>query len=64
MVNQEKALVGPDLAHGISIDELSDGGMLLGHAAGEPILLVRRGSEVFAVGPQWRKAERLQTARS
>ena len=29
---------------------LSDGGKLVGHTGGEPVLLVRRGTEVFAVG--------------
>jgi NADPH-dependent 2,4-dienoyl-CoA reductase/sulfur reductase-like enzyme/nitrite reductase/ring-hydroxylating ferredoxin subunit len=52
MVQEEKKLAGPDLTHGIALDELADGGMLLGHAGDEQILLVRRGSEVFAVGAQ------------
>src|SRR5665648_518031 len=43
---------GPDLTHGIALDELPDGGMLVGHAGDEKVLLVRRGSEVFAVGAQ------------
>src|SRR6266498_5064768 len=41
---------GPDLAQGIALAELQDGRMLVGHAAGEQVLLVRRGTEVFAVG--------------
>ena len=52
MVQEEKKLAGPDLTQGIARDELPDGGMLVGHAGDEPILLVRRGSEVFAVGAQ------------
>ena len=47
---QEEKLAGPDLAKGIALDELPDGGMFVGHAGDEQILLVRRGSEVFAVG--------------
>ncbi|QOF75539.1 FAD-dependent oxidoreductase (plasmid) [Aminobacter sp. SR38] len=40
---------GPDLAQGIAIADLPDGGRLLGHRDGEPVLLVRRGEEIFAV---------------
>src|SRR4026207_945323 len=52
MVQEETKLEGPDLTQGIALDELPDGGMLVGHAVDEQILLVRRGSEVFAVGAQ------------
>jgi NADPH-dependent 2,4-dienoyl-CoA reductase/sulfur reductase-like enzyme/nitrite reductase/ring-hydroxylating ferredoxin subunit len=41
---------GPDLAAGVALAELGDGGMLRGHARGEAVLLVRRGHEIFAVG--------------
>ena len=50
MSNEEPKLSGPDLAQGIELSTISDGGMLLGHAQGEPVLLARRGNEVFAVG--------------
>ena len=46
----ETELSGPDLAQGIEASSLPDGGKLLGHAAGEAVLLVRRGQQVFAVG--------------
>jgi apoptosis-inducing factor 3 len=49
---QETKDTGPDLTQGIALDELSDGGILVGHAGNEQILLVRRGNEVFAVGAQ------------
>ena len=49
---KEKKPTGPDLAQGVALDELPDGGMLLGHAGKEQILLVRRGREVFAVGAE------------
>jgi NADPH-dependent 2,4-dienoyl-CoA reductase/sulfur reductase-like enzyme/nitrite reductase/ring-hydroxylating ferredoxin subunit len=52
MVQEEKKLAGPDLTEGIALNALPDGGMLVGHAGDEQILLVRRGSEVFAVGAQ------------
>ena len=43
-------LSGPDLSQGISLSELADGQKLVGHVGGEEVLLVRRGTEVFAVG--------------
>src|SRR5512143_1176017 len=49
---KRKKLTGPDLTKGIALDELPDGGMLVGYAGDEQILLVRRGKEVFAVGAQ------------
>jgi nitrite reductase/ring-hydroxylating ferredoxin subunit len=51
MAQDQTKLQGPDLAQGIVFAELHDDRMLLGHAAGEQVLLVRRGDEVFAVGP-------------
>ncbi|MFL6261045.1 MAG: FAD-dependent oxidoreductase [Thermoanaerobaculia bacterium] len=46
----EAQLSGPDLAQGVSLAELPDGGQLLGHSGGEAVLVVRRGEEIFAVG--------------
>src|SRR4026209_2334637 len=43
---------GLDLSQGVALGELADGGKLVGHAGGEPILLVRSGREIFAVGAQ------------
>jgi apoptosis-inducing factor 3 len=43
-------LSGPSLSDGVAAADLKDGEMLLGHAAGEAVLLARRGDEVFAVG--------------
>src|SRR5437763_1527853 len=43
-------LKGPDLASGVPPADVPEGGMLLGHARGEPVLVVRRGAELFAVG--------------
>src|SRR5450756_1812671 len=43
-------LSGPDLTKGVALSALADGAMLLGHAHGEPALLVRRGEELFAIG--------------
>lgn len=39
---------GPELTRGVEFDAIPDGGVLIGQAAGEPVLLVRRGHEVFA----------------
>jgi NADPH-dependent 2,4-dienoyl-CoA reductase/sulfur reductase-like enzyme/nitrite reductase/ring-hydroxylating ferredoxin subunit len=50
MSNEETKLDGPDLAIGVALSTLADGAMLLGHANGEPVLLARRGDEVFAIG--------------
>jgi apoptosis-inducing factor 3 len=41
---------GPDLAQGVPADQLADGGMLAGHVGEEPVLLVRRGDDFYAVG--------------
>jgi NADPH-dependent 2,4-dienoyl-CoA reductase/sulfur reductase-like enzyme/nitrite reductase/ring-hydroxylating ferredoxin subunit len=41
---------GPDFNQGIALGDIADGGMLLGHVGGEPVLLVRRAGELFAVG--------------
>lgn len=47
--DSEQELSGPDLTAGVPIAEVTDGGMLLGHANGEQVLLARRGEELFAV---------------
>ena len=41
---------GPDLAVGISVEDLADGSMLTGHVGEEAVLLARRGDEFFAIG--------------
>jgi NADPH-dependent 2,4-dienoyl-CoA reductase/sulfur reductase-like enzyme/nitrite reductase/ring-hydroxylating ferredoxin subunit len=41
---------GPDLAAGIPMDSLAEGVPLRGHAGDEPVILVRRGEEVCAIG--------------
>lgn len=49
MASGHTDLGGPDLAQGIAIAELPNGGKVLGHRDGEAVLLVRRGEEIFAV---------------
>ena len=50
MSDEKPELSGPDLATGVEISVIADGSMLLGHAGGEPVLLCRRGDELFAIG--------------
>src|ERR1700678_1149850 len=52
MAAEQTASVGPDLAQGIAAGELPDGGKLTGHVAQEPVLLVCRGADIFAIGAQ------------
>jgi NADPH-dependent 2,4-dienoyl-CoA reductase/sulfur reductase-like enzyme/nitrite reductase/ring-hydroxylating ferredoxin subunit len=52
MAQDQAELSGPDLAQGIALSALADGAMLLGHAGGEQVLVVRQGAEIFAVGHQ------------
>src|SRR5579872_3941263 len=50
MSEEKVKLSGPDLTQGVELSSIPDGTMLLGHARGEPVLLARRGDEVFAIG--------------
>ena len=50
MSTTTSALPGPDLALGVQLSSMPDGTMLLGHAGGEAVLLVRRDDELFAIG--------------
>ena len=43
-------LKGPDLAQGVSLAAIPDGTMLLGRVGDEPVVLIRRRRELFAVG--------------
>jgi 3-phenylpropionate/trans-cinnamate dioxygenase ferredoxin reductase subunit len=49
-MSEPGALSGPDFGQGVELREIPDGGVLLGHAGGEAVLLVRRGDDVYAVG--------------
>src|SRR5260221_3047920 len=50
MGGDQGKLSGPDLSAGIGEEALGADATLLGHAAGEAVLLVRRGGDVLAVG--------------
>lgn len=41
---------GPDLSAGIPVADLADGAMVVGHIGDDAVLLVRRGTEYFAIG--------------
>jgi hypothetical protein len=49
MAQEQAPPGGPDLRQGVAFSELVDG-KLVGHAGQEEVLLVRTGSEVFAIG--------------
>jgi NADPH-dependent 2,4-dienoyl-CoA reductase/sulfur reductase-like enzyme/nitrite reductase/ring-hydroxylating ferredoxin subunit len=50
MSDEPTELTGPDFNAGVPIGQLTENAPLLGHADGEPAILVRTGGEVFAVG--------------
>ena len=50
MAEASRDVEGPDFEKGCEIDSVPDGGMLLGHAFGEPILVARQGPQLFAIG--------------
>ncbi|HXY29318.1 MAG TPA: FAD-dependent oxidoreductase [Gemmatimonadaceae bacterium] len=49
-MSAQTELSGPDLAAGIALAEIPDGGSLTGHFGGDAVLLTRRGGEVTAIG--------------
>ncbi len=50
MSEHDADLTGPDLSRGVSLRDVPEGGMLVGHAKGKPVLLARTGGEFHAVG--------------
>src|SRR5216110_1534850 len=50
MAEASGELEGPDFEKACDTNTVADGGMLLGHAFGEPILVARRGDDLFAIG--------------
>jgi NADPH-dependent 2,4-dienoyl-CoA reductase/sulfur reductase-like enzyme/nitrite reductase/ring-hydroxylating ferredoxin subunit len=50
MATHDDQPTGPDLAEGVPSASLADGGMISGHVGTEPVLLVRVGQEVLAIG--------------
>jgi apoptosis-inducing factor 3 len=52
MSEQQKKLDGPDFAQGLALADIAEDGMILGHVAGDAVLLARRGQELFAIGAE------------
>jgi nitrite reductase/ring-hydroxylating ferredoxin subunit len=52
MSEENTPLAGPDLTKGMPIADLAEGGMILGQAAGEAVLLARSGGALFAIGAE------------
>ena len=52
MTQEQSAANGPDLTLGIAAADLPDGGKLVGHVGEAQVLVLRRGTEIFAVGAQ------------
>src|SRR3984893_5584806 len=50
MAAEQSKPQGPDLAQGIPLGDVSDGGMIGGHVGDDAVLLARRGDEFFAIG--------------
>jgi NADPH-dependent 2,4-dienoyl-CoA reductase/sulfur reductase-like enzyme/nitrite reductase/ring-hydroxylating ferredoxin subunit len=49
MAAEQSKPQGPDLAQGVSLDQIADGGMLGGHVGDEAVLIARRGNDLFAI---------------
>ena len=50
MAETSTELEGPDFEKGYETENVRDGEMHLGHAFGEPVLVARRGADLFAIG--------------
>jgi NADPH-dependent 2,4-dienoyl-CoA reductase/sulfur reductase-like enzyme/nitrite reductase/ring-hydroxylating ferredoxin subunit len=50
MAEASSELEGPDFEKGCETENVCEGEMLLGHAFGEPVLVARRGNDLFAIG--------------
>src|ERR1700751_5778122 len=48
--DKAQPLTGPDFKVGVKFDGLADNEPLLGHFDDEPVILVRQGEQVFAIG--------------
>ena len=43
---------GPDLARGIRVSDIPEGGMIGGHVGEQSVLIARRGKKIYAIGGQ------------
>jgi apoptosis-inducing factor 3 len=48
----DKKAAGPDLTKGVPLSSIADGGWLLGHVGDDAVLLVRQGTDIFAIGAE------------
>jgi apoptosis-inducing factor 3 len=51
-MSEESKPTGSDFSQGVPLANIPEGGVLLGHAVGEPVLVARSGREVFAIGAE------------
>ncbi|QGZ59735.1 FAD-dependent oxidoreductase [Paraburkholderia acidiphila] len=49
MTNSSSSTSGRDLTQGVALEEIVEGGVVTGSVQGEPVLLTRKGDELFAV---------------
>jgi NADPH-dependent 2,4-dienoyl-CoA reductase/sulfur reductase-like enzyme/nitrite reductase/ring-hydroxylating ferredoxin subunit len=52
MSEQSSDLAGPDLSAGVPVSSIPEGGILLGHSQGKPVVVAKHGDEIFAIGAQ------------
>jgi len=50
MAAEQSKPKGPDLARGVPLGDVADGGVVAGHVGDDAVLLARRGDELFAIG--------------
>src|SRR5260370_7818737 len=50
MAAEQSKPKGPDLARGVPLGDVADGGMVGGRVGDDAVLLARRGDELFAIG--------------
>src|SRR5690242_5786572 len=48
--DKSQELTGPDFKLGVDLESLAENTPLLGHFEGEPVILVRQGEKIFAIG--------------
>ena len=52
MSEQSSDLAGPDLSAGVPVSSIPEGGILLGHSQGKPVVVAKHGDDIFAIGAQ------------
>src|SRR6185437_9408889 len=49
-MNDQSTPTGPDFSKGAALSSITDGATVPGHVAGKPVLVTRRGGDIFAIG--------------